>query len=201
MVSLSLLEYKRCENKDFAYHGCWRVLSFFFLLLFRAAAAACGSSQARGPIRAVAAGLHHSHSNARAEHLWPTAELTGSLTHWARPGIEPETSWFLVGFVLPSPARTRAKTGTPQVLFLCKLVPTSQKPDDIGTRKPQPLTYNPQMQKWYKDWKTRRVFDGKTKLAAKADLNSCVAAYRFNLSHLVWISPQRYYYLWFCNTH
>ena len=23
----------------------------------------------------------------------------GSLTHWARPGIEPATSWFLVGFV------------------------------------------------------------------------------------------------------
>ena len=23
----------------------------------------------------------------------------GSLTHWARPGIEPETSWFLVGFI------------------------------------------------------------------------------------------------------
>ena len=24
---------------------------------------------------------------------------TGSFTHWARPGIEPTTSWFLVGFV------------------------------------------------------------------------------------------------------
>ena len=24
---------------------------------------------------------------------------TGSLTHWARPGIDPTTSWFLVGFV------------------------------------------------------------------------------------------------------
>ena len=24
---------------------------------------------------------------------------TGSLSHWARPGIKPETSWFLVGFV------------------------------------------------------------------------------------------------------
>ena len=26
-----------------------------------------------------------------------------SLTHWARPGIEPETSWFLVGFVSAAP--------------------------------------------------------------------------------------------------
>ena len=33
---------------------------------------------------------------------------TGSITHWARPGVEPETSWFLVGFV-----NHCAKTGTP----------------------------------------------------------------------------------------
>ena len=35
------------------------------------------SSQARGQIRAAAAGLHRSHSNTR------------SLTHWLRPGIKP----------------------------------------------------------------------------------------------------------------
>ena len=36
-----------------------------------------GSSQARGLIRAVAAGLHPSHSNARSElHLQPTPQLT-----------------------------------------------------------------------------------------------------------------------------
>ena len=29
----------------------------------------------------------------------------GSLTHWSRPGIEPETSWFLVGFVSAVPRR------------------------------------------------------------------------------------------------
>ena len=41
---------------------------FFFLsFLFRAASAAYGSSQARSPIRAAAAGLHHSHSNAGSE--------------------------------------------------------------------------------------------------------------------------------------
>ena len=42
---------------------------FFCFLLFRAEHAAYGSSQARGRIRASAAGLHHSHS------------CTGSLTH------------------------------------------------------------------------------------------------------------------------
>ena len=34
-------------------------------------------------------------------------------THWTRPGIEPETSWFLVGFV-----NHWAMTGTPRVTFL-----------------------------------------------------------------------------------
>ena len=50
-----------------------------------------------GWIGAVAAGLHHSHSHARSKPcLWPIPQLTailrclthrGSLTHWARPGI------------------------------------------------------------------------------------------------------------------
>jgi len=49
----------------------------------RGAPSAFGSSQARGPIGAVAAGLHHSHSNA------------GSLTHpLQRPGIKPKSSWY-----------------------------------------------------------------------------------------------------------
>ena len=28
---------------------------------------------------------------------------TGSLTHWTRPGIEPATLWFLVGFISTAP--------------------------------------------------------------------------------------------------
>ena len=39
------------------------ILSFFF----RAALMAYGGSQARGRIGAIAAGLHHCHSNARSE--------------------------------------------------------------------------------------------------------------------------------------
>ena len=58
---------------------------FFFFLLFRAAGAAFGGSQARGQIRATAAGLHHSHSNARSELCpLPTPSAhgnAGSLTH------------------------------------------------------------------------------------------------------------------------
>ena len=51
-----------------------------------------------GRIRAAVAGLHHSHSNA------------GSLTHWARPGIEPVSSWILAGFV-----NCWAMMGTPNI--------------------------------------------------------------------------------------
>ena len=36
---------------------------FFFFFFLRAALSAYGDSQARGPIRATAAGLRHSHSN------------------------------------------------------------------------------------------------------------------------------------------
>ena len=46
------------------------------VFLFRATPAAYGSSQARGPIGATAAGLSHIHSNAESEpHLRPTPQL------------------------------------------------------------------------------------------------------------------------------
>ena len=50
------------------------------ILLFRAAPAAYGGSQARGLIRAIATGLHHSHSNTGSKpHLQPTSQLTAIL--------------------------------------------------------------------------------------------------------------------------
>ena len=49
---------------------------FFFFCLFSATPAACGSSQARGPVGATAASLHHSHSNTGSEPcLRPTPQL------------------------------------------------------------------------------------------------------------------------------
>ena len=53
---------------------------FAFLPFSRAAPAAYGGSQARGRIGAVAAGLHHSHSNVGSEpHLQPTSQLMATL--------------------------------------------------------------------------------------------------------------------------
>ena len=79
---------------------------FIVFYLLRAAPAAHGGSQARGQIGTVAAGLRQSRSN----QIWAVSATyttahhnTGSLIHWVRPGIEPATSWFLVGFVSAVP--------------------------------------------------------------------------------------------------
>ena len=49
---------------------------YFLFCLFRDTPTAYGGSQARGRIRAAAASLHHSHSNAGSEpHLQPTSQL------------------------------------------------------------------------------------------------------------------------------
>ena len=67
----------------------------FYLINFflRAVPVAHGASQARGWIGAAAAGLCHSHSNVGSQLLSATYTTahgsTRSLTHWARPGIEP----------------------------------------------------------------------------------------------------------------
>ena len=78
-------------------------VSYYFFFFLRAAPAAYRSSQTKGWIGAAAASLHHNHSNTSSElGLWPTLQLRampGSLTHWAGPGIEPTSSWILVGFI------------------------------------------------------------------------------------------------------
>ena len=99
-----------CNKKN-----CWTEMGkclldctfFFFFAISWVAPTAYGDSQGRGLIGATTASLCHSHSNAG---IWATSATyttahgnTGSLTHWARPGVEPPTSWFLVGFVATVP--------------------------------------------------------------------------------------------------
>ena len=83
---------------------------FFFFFFFRAAPVAYGTSWARGQIRGAAASLHHSLSNAR------------SLTHWVRQGIEPTSSWILVGFLTHG-----ATTGTSFILPFNSLFSQAKK--------------------------------------------------------------------------
>ena len=57
---------------------------FIYFCLFRATPAAYGGSQARGPVGAAAAGLHHSHSNSGSN---PSLQHTPQLM--AMPYLEP----------------------------------------------------------------------------------------------------------------
>ena len=64
--------------------------------MLRAAPTACGGFQVRSPIKAIVAGLHHSHSNVGSKlRLRPTPQFT------ATP--DPATSRSLVGFVSAAP--------------------------------------------------------------------------------------------------
>ena len=92
MLRIEAKQWKNKQNEMYFY---------FIFCLLRAAPAAYGGSQARDWIWGVAAGLHHSHSNTGYEmHPPPSPHGNGrSSTHWARPGIEPLSSWTLVRFV------------------------------------------------------------------------------------------------------
>ena len=58
----------------------FKIDAIFLFLFSRAAPVASGGSQARGLIRVIAAGLHHSHSNNRSKpHLQPTPWLMAML--------------------------------------------------------------------------------------------------------------------------
>ena len=83
-------------NSDFCLFLLFTLPSIFqsydlFFLIFFLPLHPLHSSQARGWIGAAAAGIHHSHGN------------TGSLTHWARPGIEPASSWIPARFISAKP--------------------------------------------------------------------------------------------------
>ena len=79
---------------------------FLFFLFFLSACHGhtycTGSSQARGWIGAAGHSHSHSHSHASAAYT-TTHSNAGSLTHWARPGIKPTSSWKLVGFITAEP--------------------------------------------------------------------------------------------------
>ena len=56
----------------------------------------------------------------------------GSSTHWARPGIEPSTSWFLIGFFF-----CYTSTGTPGINIFKSILGDSHAPS--GFRTPHPF--------------------------------------------------------------
>jgi len=105
------ISYAMLGTKIKKEHGfvCLIDCYLFYFFLFRATPLAYGSSQARGQIGATAAGLHHSYSNTGSKPYTAAHHNTGSLTHWEKPGIEPESSWFLVGFISAAPQQELQK--------------------------------------------------------------------------------------------
>ena len=83
------------------------VFFFFFFFFFRAAPMGYGNSPARDQIGTAVVSHSHSHSNLGPKlclQPYTTAHgNTRSLTHWARPEIEPSSSWILVRFVTTEP--------------------------------------------------------------------------------------------------
>ena len=80
---------------------------FFFFFFFRAAPSTHGSSQARQSNESCSCRPTPQPQQCRIQAVTATHTTahgnTRSLTHWARPGIEPITSWFRVGFVSAVP--------------------------------------------------------------------------------------------------
>ena len=132
---------------------CREVILFFFL--FMAAPTAYGSSQARGWIGAVVASLHNSHSNAGSKtHLQPVlkhAATLNPLTHSARPGIEPASSWILrVLNLLSHNENSERSDSFPLILF--GMLPTGLKQQQQKQKTSFKVTKCLMTQEWTRPW-------------------------------------------------
>ena len=97
----------RCTGK--VVHVGFSFLFFFFL--FRAATVAYRSFWARGRIGSTPQPQQHE-IQATSVSYTAACKNTGSLTHWARPGTKPASSWIPAGFLT-----LWATTGIPQGVF------------------------------------------------------------------------------------
>ena len=96
----------------------------YLSLLFRAAPVAYGRSQARGPIRATAAGLHHSHSDSGSEPLSHVCDLHHSSRQRGIHNPLSEARDRTCNLMGPSQTRFHCATmGTP-LLFIFKWIRT-----------------------------------------------------------------------------
>ena len=100
--------YERNKRREvWRYSEMHKFCFILFLCLFRAAPTAYGNSQARGQIGASCQAM----PQPQQCRIWAMSVThttahgnTGSLTHWARPGIKPAPSWLLVRLVSAEPS-------------------------------------------------------------------------------------------------
>ena len=95
------------ESKSSPKWGIWWSFFIYIFCLFRATPVPFGGSQARGQIGATAASLQTQPQQCQ---IWASSATytsahgnARSLTHWARPGIEPVPSRILVRFISAEP--------------------------------------------------------------------------------------------------
>ena len=92
-----------CQGQCLHREEAFKLFIYLFIFgLFRAKLEAYGGLQARGWIGVVTSVLRHSCSNARSKRVCDphhSSQQHQSLTYWARPGVEPVSSWMLVRFV------------------------------------------------------------------------------------------------------
>ena len=88
-----------------------------FLRLFRAAPAAYGGSQARGQIRATAAGLRHSHSNARSKVLTVTCTTAHGNAGSLNP-LSKDMDWACIFMVTSCVPNLLSHNGNSSLLLL-----------------------------------------------------------------------------------
>ena len=117
-ASGSCQAFLHCEVALFAlpYSILYFTFFFFYFFLFychfRATHMTYGSSRSRSQIRAATVRL-----GSQQCQIWATSVTyttasgnAESLTHWVRPGVEPASSWILVGFLT-----CWARVGTPRL--------------------------------------------------------------------------------------
>ena len=100
-LGLTFLQLQQWEQQHCGVLGS--LIVCFFFVFSRAAPVAHGGSQARGSHQSYS----HWSTPGPQQHQFQAASASyttahgnaGSLIHWARPRIEPTTSWFLVRFV------------------------------------------------------------------------------------------------------
>ena len=99
--------YTLSKKEKFFFKTKYKILSFLFLSFFQGRTLSICRFPGWGWIRAVAVGLCHSHSNARSRAMSATYIIAhgnaGSLTHWAKLGNEPASSWLLIRFISTEP--------------------------------------------------------------------------------------------------
>ena len=116
----------------FLPHRKWEFIFLFFILFFLCVFLGPHPRHMEGPRLGFKSEPQQCQIQAASATYTTAQGKAGSLTHWARLGIEPKTSWFLVGFVSVAPWREPQSLFF-KTLFLRYSLSDSSQPSDEGS--------------------------------------------------------------------